>query len=75
LKEADEEHEHNLVIGVGYEYLRTTQNDTTKSDNRYEPAKLSPVGAGGIDGAASIAAIINDRDPSTFLSFLCCCQN
>jgi hypothetical protein len=33
-EETDEENEHNLVIGVGYEYLRTTQNDETKSENR-----------------------------------------
>jgi hypothetical protein len=30
----DEENEYNLVLGVGYEYLRTTQNDKTKSENR-----------------------------------------
>lgn len=30
----DEENEHNLVIGAGYEYLRTTQNDKTKSEHR-----------------------------------------
>jgi uncharacterized protein DUF2490 len=32
--DADEENEHYLVIGAGYEYLRTNQNDTTKSEHR-----------------------------------------
>jgi len=30
----DEENEYNLVVGVGYEYTRTTQNDKTKNENR-----------------------------------------
>jgi hypothetical protein len=30
----DEENEHTLVVGVGYEYLRTTQSDKTKIENR-----------------------------------------
>ena len=30
----DEDREHNLVVGVGYEYTRTTQNDKTKNENR-----------------------------------------
>lgn len=30
----DEENDHHLVIGAGYEYLQTTQNGSTKRENR-----------------------------------------
>ena len=30
----DEEDEHHFVLGAGYEYLQTTQNDDTKRENR-----------------------------------------
>jgi len=30
----DDENEHNLVVGAGYEYLQTIQNDKTKRENR-----------------------------------------
>lgn len=30
----DEENKHVLVVGAGYEYLQTTQNDKTKRENR-----------------------------------------
>lgn len=33
-RDIDEENEYNLVIGVGYEYLRTAQSGNTKHENR-----------------------------------------
>ena len=30
----DEENEHVVVLGAGYEYLQTTQNDKTRRENR-----------------------------------------
>jgi hypothetical protein len=33
-RDIDEENEHTLVLGAGYEYLQTVQNDTTKREHR-----------------------------------------
>lgn len=43
----DEENEHHLVVGVGYVYLQTIQNDKTKRENRIDVQAVGRHRTGG----------------------------